>query len=66
MRSEGWALGGMHGQVTPRTRFKFSFRYVLHSWTAKYSHWTVALGHSVLSERVCDSGAKWNISHLEH
>jgi hypothetical protein len=39
------------------------FRYVLHPWTAKYSHWMWHFSHSVLS-KCCNSSANRNISHL--
>jgi hypothetical protein len=56
------------GQVQPldvalSNRFRFRFRYVLHPWAAKYSHWMWHFGHSVLS-KLCNSSANWNISHF--
>jgi hypothetical protein len=40
-----------------RAALRFRFRYVLHPWTAKYSHW---MWHWAIAfcQRVCDSSAK--------
>jgi hypothetical protein len=51
--------------VSVQGTLRFRFRYILHPWTAKYSHW---MWHWAIA--FCQSyaigSAKWNISHLEY